>query len=293
MVKGGALIASLQKKRKYKKSLIIEEIIDKALASRPFYTAVELSDYILEIHGKKFSRSIISRHLGEMGYSYKNLKSSPIEKNKPKYKETRRVYADIVYPYLTSPGVTILYMDELACNVATFQRRRISFNPKDLYQENANDYVSLMVGATIDGIMIFQIKVGFYSQEDYITALHNCLNKIVDAKFGRRPPVTENSLILITDMNKIHLDPLDSDHKPIKNLLTRFNTRRFYLPPSSPHLNPLESMFTHLKTKLLKKDIKSSSDLKNYMHNCMEEMSNISVEVYFDDAVKCVQGAKS
>jgi hypothetical protein len=40
MVKGGALIASLQKKRKYKKSLIIEEIIDKALASRPFYTAV-------------------------------------------------------------------------------------------------------------------------------------------------------------------------------------------------------------------------------------------------------------
>ncbi len=78
MVKGGALIASLQKKRKYKKSLVIEEIIDKALASRPFYTAVELSEYIYKIHGKRFSRSIISRHLGEMGYSYKNLKSSPI-----------------------------------------------------------------------------------------------------------------------------------------------------------------------------------------------------------------------
>ncbi len=134
MVKGGALIASLQKKRKYKKSLVIEEIIDTALASRPFYTAVELSEYIYNKHNKRFSRSIISRHLGEMGYSYKNLKSSPIEKNKPKFKETRKVYADIVYPYLSSPGVVALYIDELACNVATFQRRRVTFNPKELYQ---------------------------------------------------------------------------------------------------------------------------------------------------------------
>lgn len=154
--------------------------------------------------------------------------------------------------------------------MATFQRRRISFNPKDLYQENASDYVSLLVGATIDGILMFQIKVGFYSNEDFMSTLKNCLNKIIETKFGRHPPMTENSLILITDMNKIHLDPLDSEKKPIKHLLGHYNARRFYLPPSSPHLNPLESMFTHLKTKLLKKDIKSSSDLKNYMHNCME-----------------------
>ena len=43
MVKGGALIASLQKKRKYQKSIAIEKIIDRALAIKPFYTAVELA----------------------------------------------------------------------------------------------------------------------------------------------------------------------------------------------------------------------------------------------------------
>ena len=64
MVKGGALIASLQKKRKYKKSLIIEDIIDKSLAAQPFYTAVELADYIYRMYHRRFSRSIISRHLG-------------------------------------------------------------------------------------------------------------------------------------------------------------------------------------------------------------------------------------
>lgn len=126
-----------------------------------------------------------------------------------------------------------------------------------------------MVGATIEGILFFQIKHGFYSQSDFVNALQICLAKIVETKFGKRPPVTDSALILITDMNKIHLDPFDSDHKPLKALLKRYNTRRFYLPPASPHLNPLESMFTHLKTKLLKKDIKSSSDLRNYMQTCM------------------------
>lgn len=33
-----------------------------------------------------------------MGYSYKNLKSAPMEKNKQKYKEIRRMYAEILMP---------------------------------------------------------------------------------------------------------------------------------------------------------------------------------------------------
>lgn len=63
-MKGGALIASLQKKRKYRKSVEIEQIIERALTERPFYTAVELSKYILIKFHRSFSRSIISRHLG-------------------------------------------------------------------------------------------------------------------------------------------------------------------------------------------------------------------------------------
>jgi transposase len=95
-VKGGALIASLQKKRKYRKSVEIERIIELALADRAFFTAVELSNYIYARYGRMFSRSIISRHLGEMGYSYKNLKSTPMEKNKQKYKDCRQQYALIM-----------------------------------------------------------------------------------------------------------------------------------------------------------------------------------------------------
>ena len=63
-VKGGALLLSLNQKRKYKKSKEIEDLIEKSLAQGKFYTAVDLSKHIQKEFGKNLSRSIISRHLG-------------------------------------------------------------------------------------------------------------------------------------------------------------------------------------------------------------------------------------
>jgi hypothetical protein len=63
-VKGGALIASINQKRKYRKSKEIEELIERSLGESTFYTAVELSKYIQGKYNRTLSRSIISRHLG-------------------------------------------------------------------------------------------------------------------------------------------------------------------------------------------------------------------------------------
>jgi len=82
-----------------------------------------LSSYIHKKHSKKFSRSIISRHLGEMGYSYKNITNNPLEKNKPKYKEIRRIYAVLMMPIVLST-TTVVYIDELACSLSNFMKRR-------------------------------------------------------------------------------------------------------------------------------------------------------------------------
>ena len=58
----------------------------------------------------------------------------------------------------------MLYIDELACSVATFQRRRINLTPKEMFNENPDDYVSLLIGATSQGIVGHNIKRGFYTQ---------------------------------------------------------------------------------------------------------------------------------
>ena len=66
--------------------------------------------HILHRHGKKFSRSIISRHLGEMGFSYKNQKTSTVDSNKSKFKQLRQYYARMVLPIIHR-GAHLVYID--------------------------------------------------------------------------------------------------------------------------------------------------------------------------------------
>jgi hypothetical protein len=58
-----------------------------------------------------------------MGYSYKNLKTTPIEKNKPKYKEVRCLYAFILEQALRQQPL-VVYIDEMACNLNNFFKRK-------------------------------------------------------------------------------------------------------------------------------------------------------------------------
>lgn len=101
---------------------------------------------------------------------------------------------------------------------------------------------------------------------------------MVNDKFNGEPPKDHDKIILITDMNKIHLDPYGpSEPKPIKQLLNQYHARRIYLPPASPHLNPLESIFTNLKTKLFKKEIHGAVELLDHMKRCMDDIGQESV----------------
>ena len=60
-----------------------------------------------------------------------------------------------------------------------------------------------------------------------------------------------------------------------------YDIQRLFLPPSSPDLNPIESLFHNLKNKLSKADIRCTEDLLDKMEMYMVDLSKESVEVYF------------
>jgi transposase len=123
-VKGGALIAAMHHKRKYKKSREIENLIKESLRRNKFYTAVELSKFIEQNYGVTLSRSIISRHLGEMGYSYKNIKAKPVpNKNSPNIKEIRTQYALALSFMRERKGYRVLFLDECFFPAADYLQR--------------------------------------------------------------------------------------------------------------------------------------------------------------------------
>ena len=70
--------------------------------------------------------------------------------------------------------------------------------------------------------------------------------------------------------------------------VNKYNIQRIYLPPASPHLNPLELFFTHVKGKLVKKKIKEINQLKNQMENIIDEQLAQSMEVYVKDTLEAV-----
>ena len=83
-----------------------------------------------------------------MGFSYKNQKTSTIDCNKDKYKEIRKIYANFVLP-LINRGTQFIYIDELACNLANFNRKRNGYHSNRFQEGIEEDYVSVMVAVTV------------------------------------------------------------------------------------------------------------------------------------------------
>lgn len=59
--------------------------------------------------------------------------------------------------------------------------------------------------------------------------------------------------------------------------------RRFFLPPGSPQLNPLESLFSTIREKLNKEGIQNISTLKEKLESMMKTIAKEPTHVYFKE----------
>jgi len=96
---------------------------------------------------------------------------------------------------------------------------------------------------------------------------------------------------VITDMNKIHRDP-ENGEKTIAATLARFNANRYFLPPISYQLSPLDSIFMNLKHRLWKRDIHHIEELKDLMIRNMNEIMRETTDVYFRDVLTNLEKSK-
>jgi transposase len=75
--------------------------------------------------------------------------------------------------------------------------------------------------------------------------------------------------------------------------LAQVQAHRIFLPPASPQLNPLDSIFTTLKHRLQKRDIRTLADLQELINKNMIEISKESTEIYFKDVVNSLERSKT
>ena len=73
--------------------------------------------------------------------------------------------------------------------------------------DNPEDYASVIVGATIDGVVAYEVKRGFYTREDFADFVDICSTNVIVKKYGKFGHIPPKSIVLVTDLNRIHYDP--------------------------------------------------------------------------------------
>lgn len=141
-----------------------------------------------------------------MGYSYKNLKVTPIDKNKPKYKEIRKIYAKFLTP-IFNHGCLFVYVDELACSLSNFIKKKGGSGEIKKIEglRDEEEYVSVLIAASAEGVLYYQVKSGFMNRYDFCDALKFSVGEIErtnhESYLG-----PQRKYFFITDVNKIHRD---------------------------------------------------------------------------------------
>jgi hypothetical protein len=128
----------------------------------------------------------------------------------------KKLYCDMIGPFLESAYHTVLFIDELTLSAEMFNH---TIKAEDeCGTEESKGLVTVMVGITWDGLLCYDIKHGCYTLEDVGSFLSRCVEKLDDenekAKYAFSARLCKR--ILVTDMKPIHFNlppSLPSDFK--------------------------------------------------------------------------------
>jgi transposase len=142
----------------------------------------------------------------------------------------------------------------------------------------------LIIAANNQRIFYYSIKNGFFERDDFRFAIKQTADYLEKSKRFRMDNTKE--YVLLTDTHKIHFDDEKSKlskEKSINQTLRSVRMRRFFLPPGSPQLNPLESLFSTIRERLSKEKIFDQESLREKLSSLMEIIIKESTTVYFKE----------
>jgi hypothetical protein len=133
------------------------------LRVRPFKTVRQLREYLFSIYGKDYTRSVVARHLVSLSYDNKankiELTDSVDSVGNDDCRRIRKAYCDMIGPFLESAYHTVLFVDELTLRADMFRSQTANADEGWL-DDGIRGYVKVMVGATWDGLLCYDIKHG-------------------------------------------------------------------------------------------------------------------------------------
>jgi len=226
-----AEILGAKKGPKIKPNTEIKSQIMSMLSEDNSLTQAAIKDGLAEA-GVVRSQGFISTTLKQMEMTRKRLVKVPIERNSPRVLDLRRTYALELQHYALEK---LIYLDETGFNLHT--STNYGYSPKNskayiMTPANKGINISLMAAIGMSGVIAYQLRDGAYNGDSFLLFIQSQL-----LSYFRDHP---HSIILMDNCRFHH-------RSDILRVFNENNIIYKFLPPYSPHLNPIEEYFGELK----------------------------------------------
>lgn len=194
------------------------------------------------------SISTIDRALREFHFTLKLIIPTPAARNSEEVLDNRRDYARRFLNFLDDDK--IVFVDEAGISCSTRRkvgRARIGQEARQVVQSIRSKNYSICACIAVDQLFFYEAtSVGYNGDRfcDYLVQLFNYFEQ-----------ERKQNMIVIMDNVKFH------KVEKVRTLFSQNGHRLEFLPPYSPFLNPIENMFSQLKSKIKELSPKNEDEL--------------------------------
>jgi len=243
-----------EKKKCSKKDYSAErDIIARALSVNNSLTQKEICEE-LRRNGIKLSLPKVCRILKAMVYSRKRLVVVPVERNSERIIEQRTEFCRYIDNISDD---SLVYLDEFGVNRHCV--RSYGYSPKNskavsILHANRGRNVSVLVAISKNGILCYEVCKTPFNSEKFKEFL---LQKLLPGLKNKNP-------VLVMDNCRIHKTA------DVIRTITAAGVSYKFLPAYSPQLNPIEEMFSSIKSRY-----KSANSIPGGVNNIVTEITRI------------------
>ena len=202
------------------------------IEENPLLSLQDMRTLLQQEHSVTIGTSSISRHLKNMGISYKKCYQQPVSMDSEETKEKRKEFA-LKYINELSMAYYCVWVDETNIGVwsnCNHGRAKKGQRATILKTTSKGSNLNMILAISHDGVVHSTRKMGSYKKHEYNDFIQECCEKI--------EWLPNRKVAFIMDNASIHRD-IDLSLYP--------HGRVFMLSPYSPQLNPIEETFSVIK----------------------------------------------
>ena len=225
----------------------LQDFIDENPAS----TLAEMKNYLSERHEISPHITTISSVLSNLKITNKTIVRVPVDRNTPLLAQERMEWA-LTWRYWERAGARCIYIDEAGFNLHLSSGKGwavVGYTPEIQVPKNKEKNISLLA-ALIPGrpVESYHIKRGPITSEDIVTWMNNDLFPLCEREFAGQP------VVIVMDNAQCH-------GLAVQQSITEHGYRFLKTVPYSPQTNPIERMFSQVKSFVSRRTKENGSQL--------------------------------